>query len=80
VLSRVEIFERIRRDRRLEPGVKPARTRTLVLDPAMGWIDAMLREDLAAPRKQRHTIQRIHDRLQPSTGSRRPVTRPWLTT
>jgi lambda repressor-like predicted transcriptional regulator len=69
VLSRVEVFERIRRDHRLEPGVsvrelarrhgvhrrtvrealgpalppqrkKPART--LVLEPAVGWIDAML--------------------------------------
>jgi transposase-like protein len=88
----VELFERIRRDRRLEPGVsvrelarrygvhrrtvrealgsaspperkKPARSRALVLEPAVGWIDAMLREDLQAPRKQRHTIQRIHDRL-----------------
>jgi transposase-like protein len=85
MLSRVELFERIRRDRRLEPGVSvrelarrhgvhrrtvrealeaalppgrkmPARTRVLVLEPAMGWIDAMLREDLQAPRKQRHTI------------------------
>jgi len=92
VLSRVELFERIRRDRRLDPGVsvrelarrhgvhrrtvrealasavprerkKPARTRALVLEPAMGWIDAMLREDAAAPRKQRHTMRRIYDRL-----------------
>lgn len=29
----------------------------------MGWIDAMLRADLTAPRKQRHTAQRIFDRL-----------------
>ena len=28
----------------------------------------MLREDLAAPRKQRHTIQRIHDRLAAEHG------------
>jgi transposase len=97
VLSRVQLFERIRRDHRLEPGVsvrelarrhgvhrrtvrealgsavpperkKPARTRTLVLEPAMGWIDAMLAEDLAAPRKQRHTIQRIYDRLVTEYG------------
>jgi len=97
MLSRVELFERVRRDRRLEPGVpvrelarrygvhrrtvrealgsaspperkKPARSRTLVLEPAMDWIDAMLREDLQAPRKQRHTIQRIHDRLVAEYG------------
>jgi hypothetical protein len=97
VLSRVELFEEIRRDRRLEPGVsvrelarrhgvhrrtvrdalgsalpperkKPARTRVLVLEPAMGWIDAMLREDLRAPRKQRHTVQRVHDRLAAEYG------------
>jgi hypothetical protein len=92
VLSRVDLFERIRRDRRIDPGVsvrelarrhgvhrrtvrealvsavpperkKPARTRALVREPAMGGIDAMLREDLAAPRKQRHTMRRIYDRL-----------------
>ncbi len=97
MLSRVELFERIRRDRRVDPGVsmrelarrhgvhrrtvrealaaaeppprkKPARSRTLVLEPAMGWIDAMLREDLAAPRKQRHTSQRICDRLAAEYG------------
>lgn len=34
-----------------------------MLEPAMGWIDTMLREDLTAPRKQRHTSQRIFDRL-----------------
>jgi transposase len=92
VLSRVELFERIRRDRRLDPAVsqrelarrygvhrrtvrvalqtavppsrkKPSKVRVLVLEPAMGWIDAMLREDLGAPRKQRHTARRIYDRL-----------------
>ncbi len=34
-----------------------------VLDPAKAWIDAMLREDLAAPRKQKHAVRRIFDRL-----------------
>jgi transposase len=92
VLSRVELFERIRRDRRVDPEVsirelgrrygvhrrtvraalaaavpaprrQPERRRARVLDPAAGWIDAMLREDLTAPRKQRHTIQRVYDRL-----------------
>lgn len=46
------------------PRKTPARTRPKLLDPAMGWIDEMLRADLSAPRKQRHTIQRIYDRLQ----------------
>ena len=33
------------------------------LDPAKGLIDVMLREDLGAPRKQRHTARRILARL-----------------
>jgi len=33
------------------------------LDPAKGVIDAMLREDLQAPRKQRHTARRVRARL-----------------
>ncbi|MFF3617400.1 hypothetical protein [Streptomyces sp. NPDC002580] len=36
--------------------------RTSVLDPAKGWIDAMLREDRTAPRKQKHTARRIWQR------------------
>lgn len=34
----------------------------------MGWIDAMLREDLTAPRKQRHTVERIRARLSAEHG------------
>jgi len=34
-----------------------------VLDPVKPLIDAMLREDLDAPRKQRHTARRIRERL-----------------
>ena len=33
------------------------------LDPAKGLIDAMLIEDLSAPRKQRHTARRVLARL-----------------
>jgi transposase len=33
------------------------------LAPAVAWIDAMLREDLTAPRKQRHTVERVRVRL-----------------
>lgn len=90
-LSRVELFENIRRDRRLDPlisqralakkyGVhrrtvrqaiasavppprKTVRRKFRVLDPAAEWIDAMLREDLKAPRKQKHTIDRMRKRL-----------------
>jgi hypothetical protein len=109
VLSRVEIFERIRRDHRLEPGVsvrelarrhgvhrrtvrealgsalpparrKPARTRMLVLGPVTGFIDAMLREDLAAPRKQRTRSSGFMTGSRASTGSRRLATRPCRTT
>ncbi|MBZ6239338.1 hypothetical protein [Streptomyces olivaceus] len=90
-LSRVELFEHIRRDVRLDPflsqralakkyGVhrrtvkqaiasavppprKVPRRKFRILDPAVGWIDAMLREDLKAPRKQKHTVERIVQRL-----------------
>jgi len=34
-----------------------------VLDPVKPVIDAMLREDLTAPRKQRHTARRVRERL-----------------
>ena len=34
-----------------------------VLDPVKPLIDAMLRQDLDAPRKQRHTALRVRDRL-----------------
>ncbi len=38
------------------------------LDPAKGLIDAMLREDLGAPRKQRHTARRVLARLVDEHG------------
>lgn len=44
------------------PRKKPA-PRVTALDPAKPWIDAMLREDASAPRKQKHTARRIHQRL-----------------
>ncbi len=88
--SRVELFEAIRRDDRVEQlsvralsdkyGVHrrtvrqallnavPPERKTPVraapkLDPAKVLIDAMLTEDLTAPRKQRHTARRILARL-----------------
>ncbi len=39
-------------------------------DPARAVIDAMLREDLDAPRKQRHTARRVHSRLLAEHGQR----------
>lgn len=97
MLSRVEMYEQIRRDRRNDPqvsirtlaeryrvhrrevrralanAVPPARKlppprATTVLDPVKPVIDAMLREDLTAPRKQRHTTQRIYTRLAREHG------------
>lgn len=96
VLSRVELFERIRRDRRVDPQVsvrmlarryevhrrtvrqaletavpperKPLPRRRQLLEPAMGWIDEILREDLTAPPKQKHTVRRIYQRLSAEYG------------
>lgn len=38
--------------------------RRLNLDRYSGFIDQILSDDLSAPKKQRHTIQRIYDRLR----------------
>ncbi len=40
------------------------------LDPVMPLVDAMLREDLSAPRKQRHTARRVLARLADEHGVR----------
>jgi transposase len=42
---------------------------TPVLNQIRGWVDEMLREDLQAPRKQRHTARRIFDRLVDEHGA-----------
>ncbi|MDQ0960332.1 hypothetical protein QFZ66_004210 [Streptomyces sp. B4I13] len=48
-------------------GPRPRGTR---LDPYKSLIDAMLRADLDAPRKQRHTVKRIFDQLRPRWPTR----------
>jgi transposase len=40
-----------------------------VREAVAGWIDEMLREDLAAPRRQRHTARRIFERLADEHGA-----------
>lgn len=93
--SKVELFEQIRRDARVNgdsirslarkyrvarrtvrqalASAEPPRRKPPVRNaPQLGQfktvIDAMLREDLSAPRKQRHTAQRIHDRVVDEHG------------
>lgn len=89
--SREWLYERIRRDRRVDPGVsqrelaqkygvsrntvaaalvspvppkrKSPPPRVSVLEPVKPFIDAMLRADLDGPRKQRHTVDRVVQRL-----------------
>ena len=41
-----------------------------VREAVTGWIDEMLREDLAAPSKQRHTARRIFERLRDEHDAR----------
>ena len=40
-----------------------------VREAVAGWIDEILREDLAAPRKQRHTARRVFERLADEHGA-----------
>jgi transposase len=48
--------------RRRQPAARP------VLGPYIGVIDAILQRDKGAPKKQRHTAQRIFDRLREEYG------------
>lgn len=56
----------------LESAVPPLRKasepRVTVLEPAKGWIDRMLREDLTAPAERKLTARRIHQRLAEEFG------------
>jgi transposase len=47
------------------------------LDPHTDFIDQILLDDLAAPKKQRHTIRRIHDRLREERGFDGGYTTVW---
>ena len=96
-VSRVVLFEAIRRDRRVDPQVSvrvlmrrhrvsfrtvtqalavsspaprrpPSCARVSSLEPLADWIDEILRADLSAPRKQRHTVARILQRLADERG------------
>ena len=48
---------------------KPLPTRVSVLDPYKAIVDQILRDDLDAPVKQRHTGRRIHQRLVQEFGA-----------
>ena len=48
--------------RRSQPRARPK------LDAHAAFIDEILRSDLSAPKKQRHTIQRIFERLRDERG------------
>jgi transposase len=48
----------------LPPGRKVPVRVAPVRAAVVGWIDEMLREDLAAPAKQRHTAKRVFERLR----------------
>ena len=54
---RQAIASPVPRDRKVPVRAAPVR------EAVAGWIDEMLAEDLAAPRKQRHTARRIFERL-----------------
>jgi hypothetical protein len=56
-VPKVELYAAIRRDARAGMSARAK------LDPFKPAIDEMLRADLDAPRKQRHTITRIYRRL-----------------
>jgi transposase len=51
------------------PGRKVPERPAMVLDQVRELIDGMLREDLAAPRKQRHTAKRVFERLCDEHGA-----------
>src|SRR5258708_13516624 len=68
-----EVHRRVVRQAYTSPapqGRKAPERRAVVLDQVRELIDGMLREDLAAPRKQRHTAKRVFERLCDEHGAR----------
>jgi transposase len=57
-------------DSPIPPPRKSAPRSAPVLDTVRGLIDAMLVEDVSAPRKQRHTAKRVFERLQAEQDAR----------
>ena len=47
---------------------RPVAPRRPKLDAHSGFIDQIRHDDIGAPKKQRHTIQRIYDRLREDRG------------
>lgn len=47
------------------------------LDPHVAFIDQILQDDLNIPKKQRHTVQRIYDRLREERGFTGGYTTVW---
>ena len=55
----------------IPPGYRRQRApRRPKLEPYVGVIDQLLEEDKVAPKKQRHTVKRIHERLRAEYGFR----------
>ena len=55
----------------IPPGYRRQRaSRRPKLEPYVGVIDQLLEEDKVAPKKQRHTVKRIHERLRAEYGFR----------
>jgi transposase len=53
----------------LPPDRKVPERAAPVREQVAGWIDDVLREDLAAPRKQQHTARRVFERLRDEHGA-----------
>jgi predicted Zn-dependent protease len=70
-MSRVELYERIRKDSRDEGlGIRAlAERQAPALGPWTTLIRPWLVADLEAPRKQRHTARRVHQRLVAEYGA-----------
>ena len=76
---RYGVHRRLVREALTSPWPTPRKSmppRASVLDPYKHLIDAILRADLDAPRKQRHTAKRVFDRLVDEQGMDGRLLRP----